>query len=305
MINYNSPSALNAFLEHEGLGMQKKFGQNFLINPNVRLSLVEALDASCGDEVWEIGSGIGAMTSLLLEKKIKVKAFEIDSGFIRVLKKIFSGDINFSLAEGDVMKTWPNQTPPEFLLGNLPYNIAAALLADFIEKGRVFKRMVVTVQKETALRMAAAPGSADYSSFSVLIASVYKVKPLMLIKRESFYPQPNVDSMGVLLECKFSILQNQRNVQYPDIFYPLVRALFASRRKTIKNNLNVFLSSCIKNYFNFDFKTPKEISLIIQEICAAVLSDNSIKENERAENLDLDVFISLAKSLENMRLLKR
>jgi len=309
MINYNSPSALKAFLDQEGLGMQKKFGQNFLINPKIRQSLVEALDASYGCEVWEIGSGIGAMTSLLLEKKMKVKAFEIDLGFIRVLKNIFSDDINFSLVEGDVMKTWPMQTPPEFLLGNLPYNLAAALLADFIEKGRVFRRMTVTVQKEVALRMAAAAGSADYSSFSVLCASVYNVKQLMLIKRDSFYPQPNVDSMGVLLEYKFSCPQNQaqlqKHIQYPEIFYPLVRALFASRRKTIKNNLNIFLSSSIGNYFYIESKITGKNSSVIQEMCAAVLKENSIKENERAENLEFDAFLSLAKSIENMRLYKK
>jgi len=305
MINYNSPAALKVFLEQEGLGMQKKFGQNFLVNPKIRQSLVQALNAESNDEVWEIGSGIGAMTSLLLEYKLKVKAFEIDLGFIRVLNKYFSDDKNFSLVEGDVMKTWHNQKPPEFLLGNLPYNIAAALLADFIEKGCVFKRAAVTVQKEVASRMSAAAGSRDYSSFSVLCASVYNVKPLMIIKRESFYPRPNVDSMGVLLESKFSSLSDQRNVQYPDIFYPLVRALFASRRKTIKNNLDIFLSSRIGNFKDNKINEQKDCSSEVQEIRVSVLKDCSIKENERAENLDFDAFLSLAKSIENMRLYKK
>jgi 16S rRNA (adenine1518-N6/adenine1519-N6)-dimethyltransferase len=280
IINYNSSSALRAFLDREGLGMQKKFGQNFLINPHVRQSLADALGAEAGSEVWEVGPGIGAMTALLLEKKLVVKTFEIDMGFIRVLKNIFAQDKNFSLVEGDVMKTWMGQPPAPFLLGNLPYNVAAALLADLIEKKRFFSRMVVTVQKEVALRMAATAGSKDYSSFSVLCASAYKVKPLMLIRRESFYPQPNVDSMGVLLEAKGEI-------HYPDIFYPLVRSLFVSRRKTIKNNLSAFLSSRFgKN----------------GHLCAELLQKSSIKESERAENLELDTFLSLAKSIENMRL---
>jgi len=284
ILNYNSAQALRAFLEQEHLGMQKKFGQNFLINPQVRNDLVQALDAPCENEVWEIGPGLGAMTALLLKKGLIVKAFEIDKGFIRALKDIFAEDINKNifLVEGDVMKTWEPQLPAaKYLFGNLPYNIAAALLADFIEKGNNFLRIVVTVQKEVALRMAAAAGSPDYSSFSVLCASVYNVKPLMVIHRDSFYPQPNVESMAVLLERKEECI-------YPAVFYPLVRALFSSRRKTIKNNLLNFLSS----RFNKQAQT----------VCADILSQNNLNGNERAEKLELDAFLSLAKSIDNMRI---
>jgi len=285
-INYNSASALRAFLEEEGLGMRKKFGQNFLINPETRKGLVEALGAQNGDEVWEIGPGLGAMTALLLENGLKVRAFEIDQGFINVLKRVFAEKEGFSLIEGDVMKTWKGQKEAPFLLGNLPYNVAAALLADLIENGRLFFRIVVTVQKEVALRMAARAGTQDYSSFSVLCASAYKVKPLMLIRPSSFYPKPNVDSMGVLLE-------NRNSGAYPSIFYPLVRALFASRRKTIKNNLSAFLASRTDNF-------PK--GTLVQNVCADVLRENGLDGMERAESLEPDVFLSLAKSLENMRL---
>jgi len=280
-INYNSASALRSFLHENELGMRKKFGQNFLINPAVRKSLVDALDTDEADEVWEIGPGLGAMTALLLEKGMKVKAFEIDVGFIRVLKDIFADEKKFVLVEGDAMKTWSGQSPAPFLLGNLPYNVAAALLADLIEKGRIFTRIVVTVQKEVALRMAASAGSPDYSSFSVLCASAYKVKPLMTIRPSSFYPQPNVDSMGVLLE-------NNNAPHCPDVFYPLVRSLFASRRKTVKNNLLTFLSSRYKEN--------------AQEVCASLLRENGLEGNERAENLKPELFLSLAKTIQNMRL---
>jgi len=279
-INYNSSAALKTFLEEEGLGMRKKFGQNFLINPSTRQSLVNALDCREGDEVWEIGPGLGAMTALLLERGLSVCSFEIDAGFIRVLKKIFAGEKKFSLVEGDFLKTWLSQKPAQFLFGNLPYNAAAALLADLIEKGRLFTRIVITVQKEVALRMAASAGSPEYSSFSVLCASAYTVKPLMIIRPSSFYPQPNVDSMGVLLEKKSPAAQ-----QIPSVFFPLVRAMFSSRRKTIKNNLTVFLSSIFGNL----------------QICQLLLRENGLTGNERAENLDFESFLSLAKYIENMR----
>ncbi|MDR2542311.1 MAG: 16S rRNA (adenine(1518)-N(6)/adenine(1519)-N(6))-dimethyltransferase RsmA [Treponema sp.] len=297
MLNYNSAAALSAFLEREGLGMLKKFGQNFLINPQIRQTLVETLGACSTDEVWEIGPGLGAMTALLLEKGLNVKTFEIDLGFIRVLKKMFSDNDNFNLIEGDVLKTWFSQYTSTvqpfsapFLLGNLPYNIAAALIANFIEKRCVFSRMVVTVQKEVALRMAASAGSKDYSSFSVLCASTYNVKPLMTITPSSFFPQPNVDSMGVLFEKKASVI-NGEQAEYLPVFYPLVRSLFASRRKTVKNNLFSFLSS----------RKPlaKEAT---REICTVILNENGINENQRAENLELEAFFSLAKTIYNMRL---
>lgn len=267
----------------EGLGARKKFGQNFLINPAARQALVDALggDISAGEEVWEIGPGLGAMTSSLLQKGLAVRAFEIDPGFIRALKKIFDGQENLSLVEGDVMKTLPclfqssGQNQARFLLGNLPYNIAAALIANLIERGCLFTRMVITVQKEVALRMAARSGSRDYSSFSVLCASAYNVKPLMTIHPASFYPRPNVDSMGVLFEKKTP-------GNYPAVFYPLVRALFASRRKTIRNNLAGLAAS--------------------KKTLDAVLGENGLSGDERAENLDLEVFLSLAKSMENMRI---
>ena len=295
-INYNSAAALKTFLDGESLGMRKKYGQNFLINPETRKSLVQALGANSADEVWEIGPGLGAMTSLLLEKGFAVKAFEIDPGFIRVLKQLFACEKDFSLVEGDVMKTWQNHFSGKlaesgagrknapFLLGNLPYNIAAALMADMIEKGNLFKRMVVTVQKEVALRMTAAAGQDDYSSFSVLCESVYNVKPLMLIRPPSFYPQPNVDSMGLLLE-------NKNSDNYPRIFYPLVRALFASRRKTIKNNLLNFISSRHLN---------QNTAITPRDFCASLLSENGLNGNERAETLDIKMFLSLAKSAEGL-----
>jgi 16S rRNA (adenine1518-N6/adenine1519-N6)-dimethyltransferase len=287
IINYNSASALRAFLDKEGLGMRKKFGQNFLINGETRKALVQALAAQDGDEVWEIGPGLGAMTALLLEKELKVKAFEIDQGFIRVLKNIFSENKNFILVEGDVMKTWHEHQGAPFFLGNLPYNVAAALLADLIENDCIFFFFFVTVQKEVALRMAASAGTPDYSSFSVLCASAYKVNPLMTIRPSSFYPQPNVDSMAVLLEKKDS-------QKYPMVFYPLVRALFASRRKTIKNNLLTFFSS--------RFGESLQNKPAVQDLCASVLHSNSLNGNERAESLGQETFLSLALSIDNMRL---
>jgi 16S rRNA (adenine1518-N6/adenine1519-N6)-dimethyltransferase len=283
-LNYNSALELRAFLEQSGLGMRKKYGQNFLINPSIRQSLADALGAAAGEEVWEIGPGLGAMTGLLLDRGLLVRGFEIDPGFARILRELFNAAPGFTLIEGDVMKTWASQPAAPYLLGNLPYNIAAALIGDLIEKGRLFKHMVVTVQREVALRMAARPGSANYSSFSVLCASVYRVKLLACIRSASFFPRPNVDSQGVLLELRDGAGPHA----CPAPLYPLVRCLFASRRKMIKNKLRDFICSGIAGGSAGD-------------LCGEVLAQSRLKGDERAEDMDLEAFIALAKAIADMR----
>jgi len=290
-INYNSAAALESFLKTESLGMRKRYGQNFLLNPDIRLRLAAALEAEAGEAVWEIGPGLGAMTRLLLDRELQVRAFEIDPGFIRILHTLFDSEDGFILVEGDVLKTWQAQASAPFLLGNLPYNIAAALMGDMIEKRRFFRRMVVTVQKELAQRMAAHPGTEHYSSFSVLCASVYRIKKLMNIHRSSFYPRPHVDSCGVKLELKAD------SRRYPPLFYPLVRGLFSSRRKIIRNNLHDFLSGLPTNDAG---TSPKNT----EEMCAYILAENRLSGTERAEDLDIEAFFGLAQSLHDTQYLR-
>ena len=287
--NYDSPKQLRAFLEERGLGMRKKHGQNFLINPAARSKLLAALELRPGDKVWEIGPGLGAMTAGLLERGGQVTAFEIDPAFALALREFFEHDSAFRLVEGDALKTWPKVAVDEgelFLFGNLPYNIAAALLADFIEKGRFFTRLVVTVQREVAQRMTAKPGSKDYSSFSVLCSSVYKVSPLSVIKPSAFYPAPRVDSQGVRLD-----LETGRE-KLPKLFYPLVRSLFSSRRKTIKNTLTVFVSSVI---IGKQGASPSPAVIV-----AELLSRAGISGDRRPETLGIDEFAALAAFLEEI-----
>ena len=283
-INYNSAAEIKAFLAKEGLGMRKKYGQNFLINPVMRNKLADALEADIGESVWEIGPGIGSMTKILLDKGLMVRAFEIDTGFIHILYQIFNGYKGFTLVEGDVMKTWQRQPEAPLLLGNLPYNIAARVIADMTEKERYFKRMVITVQRETAMRMIAKPGSPNYSSFSILCESVYTVKKIMDIKGSEFFPHPNIQSMGLRLDIRDNL------IKYPVGFYPMVRQLFSFRRKMVKNNLVQYLEKIIKI-------DNKKTELLAKEI----LSENKLTGTERAEDLDIETFVKLAKTIDDLQ----
>lgn len=278
-IEYNSPAALKEFLGANGLGMQKKFGQNFLINEGARKKIVAALGLEKGARVWEVGPGLGCMTAELLESGANVTAFEIDRGFISALKDFFSDEIengSFTLCEGDVLKNWRSayeERAPQFLFGNLPYNIAASFIAQTIERGARFEKCAFTVQKEVAQRMEAKPSEKDYSSFSVLCQWAYDVKTICDLGRANFWPRPNVDSRSVLFTKKADFPRCKN----PDFFVKFQRALFSNRRKTVKNNLQSFLRSCNSN------GNAEEILLAAK-----------VKESARAEELCVEELLHLS-----------
>ena len=244
--DYNSPAELKAVLDANGFSMQKKFGQNFLINEDARRRLVDALELTEGMKVWEVGPGLGAMTNTILEQGADLTVFEIDRGFASLINGFFeeySNKGSFRIVEGDVMKTWKGQYKQagqaDRFFGNLPYNIAATIIADTIENNVRFDRCVFTVQKEVAQRMCAKPGSSDYSSFSALCQWAYDVKPLLDLAGGNFWPKPNVESRAVVFTKKadFPCCKN------PELFVKMQRALFSSRRKTVRNNLSQFLKN--------------------------------------------------------------
>lgn len=274
--DYDSPSSLKNFLDQQGMAMQKKFGQNFLINGPARRRLIDALQVDDVTSVWEVGPGLGAMTGEILSRGARVTAFEIDRGFAACVGDFFKDyetQGKFTLVEGDVLKTWKSQAEkqlPDRFFGNLPYNVAATIIADMISAGYRFPRSVVTVQKEVAQRMCATVGSKDYSSFSILCSWAYKVTPLMDLGGGSFWPRPNVDSRAVVMELR----EDFPRCQNPEHFMKLLRGLFASRRKTIKNNLTVFYSN--------------------GEQAAAVLDEAKINPQIRAEELPLETLLHLS-----------
>ncbi len=275
-IDYNSPQALKGFLESREMAMQKKFGQNFLVNASAREKLSEMLDVNEQTTVWEIGPGLGALTEGVLKRGAKLTAFEIDRGFATALHDIFEDyekGGTFSIVLGDVLKTWKKEAKnglPSRLCGNLPYNIAATIIADTITEGVRFDRCVFTVQKEVALRMAALPGTSDYSSFSVLCQWAFDIKPIMDLSGGSFWPRPNVDSRAVIFTKK----ENFPNCKSPEHFMKIQRSLFVSRRKTIKNNLSKFYGNTEK--------------------AEEILSIAGIDAGVRAEKLDVKTLLHLS-----------
>lgn len=280
--DYNSPIALKNFMDENNMAMQKKFGQNFLVNADARKKLIDVLDVKPGMKVWEVGPGLGSMTSGLLERGVNLTVFEIDHGFARLLTQFFeeyANSGNFSLVEGDVLKTWPkfakeNDIPKRFF-GNLPYNVAATIIADTITKGFRFDKAVFTIQKEVGQRMNAKPGTEDYSSFSVLCQWAYDVKPVMDLAGGNFWPVPNVASRAVLMTKK----EDFPKCENPELFRKMVRQIFALRRKTLRNNLSRFVKA---------------------KICDEALKIAGIEPSIRAENLSVEDLLKLSDALNSV-----
>ena len=191
--------------------------------------------------MWSIGPGLGSLTRELAKKEIRLMAFEIDHGFVRLLEEAFSGESGITIIEGDFIKTWPgireSSGAPDIIVGNLPYSSASAIFVSLIEGDVKARRIVCTVQKEAAARMTARPGAPEYSSFSVLCALSWRIERLGDLQSGSFYPSPRVRSTILSMEPL-----NRSPAVSTQMLLPGVRALFAGRRKTLKNNLKSALS---------------------------------------------------------------
>ncbi len=284
-VDYNSIGSIKQFLESKGLRLSKRFGQNFLISPQVRRRICAALDIRRGAEVWEIGPGIGAMTELCLAEGASMKVFELDYGFVRVLKELYGGNPACSIVPGDFMETGipvlEAGTVPDRMVGNLPYSSGSAMIYKMVETGQLPELSVVTLQREVARRMDAGPGKKEYSLFSIVCQFAFEVEDLGDVAPGAFYPVPEVVSKVLRLKPhhRFDSHKNR------GLFFSAAKALFQARRKTIKNNL---FASTLANTFSRD---------ALLSACAAA----GINPEDRGERLSVDEIAALSEALESVR----
>ncbi len=279
--NYDSVSEIQAVLSANELNMSKRFGQNFLISSSARSKIINALELNAQSRVWEIGPGLGAMTHMVLEVTKNLIVFEIDYGFIRYLENAFSSFDGLKIISGDFVKTFESVLEqwekPDIILGNLPYNSASAIISSLIEKHCIPALMVITVQKEMGQRMISPPGSKNYSSFSMLCQYAFNIKNLGDLRPGSFYPSPDVNS---------TILKLTPHNLYPGInsflYFKIIRDLFQSRRKKIKNNLS---RGWIGDHFTWE--------LVEKSLVSA-----GISPDDRAENIPVGKIVRLAAILD-------
>ena len=283
LVNPDSPAAIRGALEEMGISLKKRWGQNFLVNRGAREKLVDLLDARPGETVWEIGPGLGSMTGMLLARGPRLIAFEVDRGLCRYLRNAFEGEERFTLVEGDFIKTWEQALAahgaPARLLGNLPYRSASLMISAVMEAGLRPAAMVVTVQRELAERMTALPRTKSYSSFSALCQCCFSISARGDLKPGSFFPAPEVVSTAVVMKP----LPDGPDPRTIRVLSGLLRALFAARRKTLRNNLLAARFA--------DGTDPADV--------AAELDAEGISEGARAEEIPPDAFERIARRLSN------
>lgn len=260
---------------------QKKFGQNFLIDPHVLDKIIGAAGVTKEDMVLEIGPGIGTMTQYLAEAAREVVAVEIDNNLIPILKETLAEYDNVTVINEDILKVdiktlaeEHNSGRPIKVVANLPYYITTPIIMGLFESNVPINNITVMVQKEVADRMQVGPGSKDYGALSLAVQ--YYAEPYIVanVPPNCFIPRPNVGSAVIRL-TRHKEMPVQ--VADPKLMFRLIRASFNQRRKTLQNGLN----------------NAPDVSFTKEQIVAAIES-LGVPATIRGEALDLQQFAQLA-----------
>lgn len=232
-----SPEVVHYICKRFDIKMSKKLGQNFLIKRGIVDEIVKAADLQAGEPVLEIGPGIGTLTQGLAQSGANVTAIELDTRLLEVLDTTLAQYSNVTIVHGDVLKLdVPSimHHEPFKVVANLPYYITTPIIMSLLESRLPIERLVVMVQKEVALRMVAKPGTKDYGALSVAVQYYTKPDIVLDVPPKSFLPAPAVTSS--VIRC---VLRDQPPVDVIDekLFFRVVKAGFAQRRKTFANTM--------------------------------------------------------------------
>lgn len=220
--------------------MQKKYGQNFLIDANILAKIVEAAQITEDDCVLEIGPGIGTMTQYLAEAADRVVAVEIDRELIPILEETLSPYDNVTVMCADILKVdlaelvRENGGRPVKVVANLPYYITTPIIMALFESRMPLASITVMVQSEVADRMQTGPGSKDYGALSLAVQYYAKPEIVARVPASCFMPRPNVDSTVVRLTKYEKPLVEAADEAF---LFAAIRASFNQRRKTLANGL--------------------------------------------------------------------
>ena len=220
---------------------QKRFGQNFLIDPHVIEKIITSADINSDDCVVEIGPGIGTLTQYLGKYAGKVIAVEIDKKLIPVLQDTLKEWDNIEIINDDIMDIdlkklaeEKNGGRPFKVVANLPYYITTPVIMRLLEEDIPVESITVMIQKEVAERMKAGPGSKDYGALSLAVSYYAEAETAANVPRNCFIPRPNVDSTVIHLQ-KYKT--PPVSVKDPGLMFRLIRASFNQRRKTLANGI--------------------------------------------------------------------
>ena len=232
-----SPEVVHYICKRFDIKMSKKLGQNFLIKRGIVDEIVHAAELTPGEPVLEVGPGIGTLTQGLAQSGADVTAIELDRRLLEVLDTTLASFDNVRIIHGDVLKldvpSIMNHKPFK-VVANLPYYITTPIIMSLLESKLPIERLVVMVQKEVALRMVAKPGTKDYGALSVAVQYYTEPDIVLDVPPKSFLPAPAVTSS--VIRC---VLRDKPPVDVIDekLFFRVVKAGFAQRRKTFANTM--------------------------------------------------------------------
>lgn len=241
MAYLGNPTGTIEVLQKYNFNFQKKYGQNFLIDPHVLDKIISAAEITKEDCVLEIGPGIGTMTQYLAEHAREVIAVEIDKNLIPILDDTLSSYDNVTVINDDILKVdigaiveEKNGGQPVKVVANLPYYITTPIIMGLFESHVPLKSITIMVQKEVADRMKVGPGTKDYGALSLAVQYYAKPEIVANVPPNCFIPRPNVGSAVIRL-TRYE--EPPVNVEDEHKMFRIIRASFNQRRKTLVNGL--------------------------------------------------------------------
>ncbi len=226
---------LRNFLYAHHIRPNKAFGQNFLIDREVLLQIVEAAEIHAEDQVLELGAGTGVLTRELAKRARRVVAVELEREMLSLLAKTTRIYTNIEIMERNLLYVDPSEifgSESYKLVANLPYYIASPTFRHFLESANPPHLFVVMVQYEVAQRIVAAPG--DLSLLGVSVQFYGEPKIIAHVPARAFYPAPKVDSAILRIDLKDEVPLTPKQ---RDSFFRMVQAGFSERRKQLHNSL--------------------------------------------------------------------
>lgn len=267
---------------------QKKFGQNFLIDPHVLDKIIRSADITEEDCVIEIGPGIGCVTQALLENAGKVISIEIDDQLIPILTEQFGNEPNFKLIHKDVLKVdlkklIEEESPHKKVkvVANLPYYITTPIIMTLLENELPIESITVMVQKEVADRLASKPGTKQYGAITVSVNYFCDSYLVANVPRNCFMPRPNVDSAVIQLRLHDEPPVKAQNTKQ---LFRIIKAAFMLRRKTLLNTLAAHGDLGIE-----------------KEKLKQLLEDSGVGAQTRGETLSIEEFARLSDFIDENR----
>ncbi len=229
-----------------GFTFEKKFGQNFIVNPSVCPKICEFAEVDKNTGVLEIGVGVGVLTSELAQNAKKVVAVEIDTSLRPLLEETLADFNNIKIIFDDVLNVDLNKLiKDEFgdmrvvVCANLPYYITSPIIMKLLEERLPVDNITVMVQKEAAARLCANEKSREIGAISLAVQYYAKPKVCFNVSPGSFFPPPKVTSSVIRLDIKKS---NEITPKSEKNMFRLIRAAFNQRRKTFVNSVSSSLA---------------------------------------------------------------